>query len=247
MDYFILLSAYVVAFYSAHNFILKIVDFGAEPTMKSKRIFSVVWANSISLLLLVLLEFTVLISLESRLLWWRLQLSLSLFSTLILLPFSIILLQTTQSPSLYNSRIIISTAGSLIFAFLVHQLTYLFPKSLNIGIFVAKSDKFTIGGLVANVGLVGVTLMAILSGFTAVNTPYTNLAVFNRRVNDEDISKAETRLLSAINQTFTLKKKLDQNTVSSIFYSNPNVDELKTLEMFVEELARDLQCLHEVI
>jgi The Golgi pH Regulator (GPHR) Family N-terminal len=100
---------------------------------------------------------------------------------------------------------------------------------------------------VANVGLIGVTLMAILSGFTAVNTPYSNLTVFTRRVNDEDIRKAESRLLSAISQTFTLKKKIiGNNAVTSMFYSNPDFNELKTLEMFVEELARDFQNLHQV-
>jgi hypothetical protein len=250
MDYFILVAIYSTAFISAYNFILKVVDFGAEPTRRSKFIFSFVWSNSISLLLLVLLEFTIFISTESRLFWWRLQLSSSLFATLLLLPFNIILLQTTQSPSLYNYRLYISAIGSLGFAFVIHQLTNLFPKSFHIGIIYCLNiiDKFTIGGLVANVGLIGVTLMAILSGFTAVNTPYSNLAVFTRRVNDEDIRKAELRLLSAITQTFTLKKKISSNkTLTSMFYSNPDLNELKTLEMFVEELVRDLQSLHQVL
>lgn len=136
MDYFILLAIYFAAFFSALNLVLKAIDFGSEPSKRSKFIFSVVWANSISLLILVLLEFTSLISAESRLVWWKLQLSLSLFTTLLLLPFSIILLQTTQSPTMYNSRIYVSAIGSFLFAFTIHQLTNLFPKSFHIGILI---------------------------------------------------------------------------------------------------------------
>lgn len=88
--------------------------------------------------------------------------------------------------------------------------------------------------------------MALLSGFTAVNTPYSNLAIFTRMVDDNDIQKAESRLLSAITQTFTLQRKLLNKSMVSMFYSNPNEEELRTLEMFVEELAKDLQHLHEV-
>jgi golgi pH regulator len=57
------------------------------------------------------------------------------------------------------------------------------------------------------IGLIGVTLMAVLSGFTAVNGPYTNLFIFMRLITELDIREAEIRLLSCLQNTFTLKKK----------------------------------------
>ena len=49
-------------------------------------------------------------------------------------------------------------------------------------------------------GLVGVTLMALLSGFAAVHSPFSNLAVFMIAISEVDISRAESRLMASVDQ-----------------------------------------------
>ena len=47
-------------------------------------------------------------------------------------------------------------------------------------------------------GVIGVTIMALLSGFGAVNYPYTSMNIFMRSVSQEDVSKIERKLLQTM-------------------------------------------------
>ena len=52
---------------------------------------------------------------------------------------------------------------------------------------------------ISRVGVVGVTLMAVLSGFGAVNFPYTSMHFFLRPINDAEIMSWEKRLMQNYN------------------------------------------------
>ncbi|KAJ3284840.1 Golgi pH regulator B [Borealophlyctis nickersoniae] len=58
------------------------------------------------------------------------------------------------------------------------------------------------------VGVIGVTIMAILSGFGAVNSPYTTLSFFLRKVSDADVTSAEKKLMQTMDMLISKKKKL---------------------------------------
>ena len=60
----------------------------------------------------------------------------------------------------------------------------------------------------ARVGVLGVTLMALLSGFGAVNSPYTTLFFFLRPVTSADIAAAEKRLLHVVDIIFSKKRRI---------------------------------------
>lgn len=50
--------------------------------------------------------------------------------------------------------------------------------------------------------------MAILSGFGAVNAPYTCMTIFMRPVSDEDISQLERKLRQNLEMIVSKKRKL---------------------------------------
>ncbi|ETE67021.1 Golgi pH regulator [Ophiophagus hannah] len=62
--------------------------------------------------------------------------------------------------------------------------------------------------LISRVGVIGVTLMALLSGFGAVNCPYTYMSYFLRNVTDADILSLERRLLQTMDMIISKKKRI---------------------------------------
>ena len=57
-------------------------------------------------------------------------------------------------------------------------------------------------------GVIGVTIMALMSGFGAVNYPYTSMNIFMRSVTQEDVSKIEKKLLQTMEMIAMKKKKI---------------------------------------
>ena len=57
-------------------------------------------------------------------------------------------------------------------------------------------------------GVIGVTIMALLSGFGAVNYPYTSMFIFMRTVSAADMAAVERRLLQTIDIIVSKKKRV---------------------------------------
>ncbi|XP_075416644.1 Golgi pH regulator A isoform X2 [Tenrec ecaudatus] len=71
-----------------------------------------------------------------------------------------------------------------------------------------KHGILSIEQLISRVGVIGVTLMALLSGFGAVNCPYTYMSYFLRNVTDTDILALERRLLQTMDMIISKKKRM---------------------------------------
>ena len=74
---------------------------------------------------------------------------------------------------------------------------------------------------ISRVGVIGVTIMALLSGFGAVNYPYTSMTMFMRSVTVMDVQVIEKKLLQTMDMITAKKKKIvlaerDQMDVEAI-------------------------------
>lgn len=67
---------------------------------------------------------------------------------------------------------------------------------------------FTIEQGVSRIGVVGVTVMAILSGFGAVNFPFTNMNYFIHPVTQNDVMNTERRLMQTMDMILAKKKRI---------------------------------------
>ncbi len=59
-----------------------------------------------------------------------------------------------------------------------------------------------------SIGVIGVTVMALLSGFGAVNYPYTSMTMFMRSVTTADVMQIEKKLLQNTEMVVTKKKRV---------------------------------------
>jgi golgi pH regulator len=67
---------------------------------------------------------------------------------------------------------------------------------------------FTIEQGVSRIGVVGVTVMAILSGFGAVNFPFTSMTYFIHPVTQNDVFNTERRLMQTMDMILAKKKRI---------------------------------------
>ena len=68
-----------------------------------------------------------------------------------------------------------------------------------------KHGIIGVENLVSRVGVIGVTVMALMSGFGAVNYPYTSMAIFMKSVTQADVTQLERKLMQ--NQDMVIAKK----------------------------------------
>ena len=67
---------------------------------------------------------------------------------------------------------------------------------------------FTVSRLIARAGVVGVIVLGVLSGFGAIQYPYSSLSLFARTVSDQEIERDEERLMNALESSLERKKRL---------------------------------------
>eukprot|EP00730_Choanoeca_flexa_P019563 TRINITY_DN9562_c0_g1_i5.p1 TRINITY_DN9562_c0_g1~~TRINITY_DN9562_c0_g1_i5.p1 ORF type:complete len:449 (+),score=99.24 TRINITY_DN9562_c0_g1_i5:39-1385(+) len=159
----------------------------SSSSWQQSAIFAATFGVSFSLLELVVLEILDWFSRDFRHTAWRLELQVTVALLVVVLPFMFILqvmggIQGRQ----WLSRLLKAVVGWL--TFLV-----VFAKLGQGSIF----DFLTLQGAVARLGVIGVTSIALLSGFGAVYTPYKFLHVFLQEVDQVELRKLREQLDSS--------------------------------------------------
>ncbi|KAL8598032.1 Golgi pH regulator [Nucella lapillus] len=221
-------------------------------------VFSITFSLSCTMFELIIFEILGIMDSSSRFFHWRLGLYLILFVLIVVLPFYIAyyvistIRLVPQKPHVWFLLAFAAWCASL---YLFWRIGDPFP------ILSPKHGIFSIEQCISRVGVIGVTLMAIMSGFGAVNCPYTYLSYFVRHVTEADILGVQKRILQTTEMIIIKKKRValatreslrqaSLNKVSGGFWSmlknvatrssTENVGHLKQEVGALEELNRQL-------
>ena len=164
-------------------------------------IFCINFSLSCTMFELVIFEIVDFLDINSRYFWWYVAIYSMLFMVVVLTPFYIIFFVLSSSR-------LVSVTMRLPLSFLVFGLYfYLFWKLGDpFPILSPKHGILSIEQGVSRVGVIGVTIMASLSGFGAVNYPYTSMAMFMMPVSALDVAGIERKLLQTL-EMITAKKR----------------------------------------
>ncbi|XP_059576594.1 Golgi pH regulator B isoform X2 [Alligator mississippiensis] len=165
-------------------------------------VFSVTFAFSCTMFELIIFEILGVLNSSSRYFHWKLNLCVILLLLVFMVPFYIGYFVVSNIRLLHRKRLFFACLVWLTFMYFFWKLGDPFP------ILSPKHGILSIEQLISRVGVIGVTLMALLSGFGAVNCPYTYMSYFLRNVTDADILALERRLLQTMDMIISKKKRI---------------------------------------
>uniref|UniRef100_A0A0X3P8H9 Golgi pH regulator B n=2 Tax=Schistocephalus solidus TaxID=70667 RepID=A0A0X3P8H9_SCHSO len=170
-------------------------------------VFSFTFSLSCLTFELVIFEILDILESSSRRFHWRLVLVITLVDVIIVLPIVIshyLAVSLRFIPNKSTFRLGVSLSFFLVYLYLFWKLGDSFPISS------PRHSLFSIEPCIGRVGVIGVTIMALLSGFGAVNYPYTCMSLFAQPVSQEDIQASEKRLLQTYGMLLAKKRRLVQ-------------------------------------
>ncbi|KAG5671633.1 hypothetical protein PVAND_001825 [Polypedilum vanderplanki] len=255
-DTLVILISQVVFFIGGLIFFVKQLFKNYEiKDIKVQVIFSSTFALSLTLFLLIIFEIVGFLDSSSRFFHWRLSLISILVMVVAVIPYYI------AFSLISNIRIVSSRYSTPLTIILWLGFFYCFWRiGDKFPLLSVNAQMFSIEQGVSRIGVIGVTVMAILSGFGAVNFPFTNMNYFIHPVTQNDVINTERKLLQTLDMIIAKKKRIalekknrqkQQNTTKNSFWGlissvankssmSENIGQLRLEISGLEELARQL-------
>ena len=164
--------------------------------------FSITLTISCSMFELIIFEIMDVLSFQSRWWTWKVDIYAMMIILIVILPIMMIYLALQPWCRTKLQLLLATTACFGLFLFIFYKLGDPFPiLSEN------KHGLLSIEHGISRIGVIGVTSMAIMSGFGAVNCPYTYLVYFMRNIQDKDVAHLEKQLHSVMERILIRQKK----------------------------------------
>jgi len=203
-------------------------------------VFSITFALSCTMFELIIFEILGVLDKTSRYFHWKVGIFSMLFTLIFLLPFyiSYFLVKTLRFVHSRATTVALASGFWLAFLYLFWKIGNPFP------ILNPRHGIFSIEQGISRVGVIGVTVMAILSGFGAVNCPYTYMTYFMRHVTDSDIQSLEKRLAQTLDMILSKKKRIALARRESRFGT---ASQQKSGEVYRKEIRNGVfVCVHSL-
>ncbi|ESN98239.1 hypothetical protein HELRODRAFT_101766 [Helobdella robusta] len=168
-------------------------------------LYSATFALSCTMFELIIFEIMGQLDPSSRYFHWKLELYATLFTVIFILPFYICYFAICNIQFLPGAKFFKITYAAICWAIYFY---FFWKVGDPFPILSPKHGILSIEQCIGRVGVFGVTIMAVLSGFGAVNYPYTCMSYFVRQVDDSDILTLEKRLQQTMDMIIMKKKRM---------------------------------------
>ncbi|XP_076070026.1 Golgi pH regulator [Oratosquilla oratoria] len=176
--------------YEAHNTLVQLF-------------FPTVFMLSCEMFQLIIFEIAGVLDAGSRYLYWHVVLYLMLILLILVIPFYLCYFCLSSSRLVRREWVNLLTVITwCLYMTCFWKIGGPFP------ILSPQHGILSIEQSISRIGVIGVTVMAALSGFGAVNYPYTSMNIFMRPVTKSDIIGKERRLMQTMDVLVNKKKRV---------------------------------------